>query len=352
MRLPPLKQLDEDQRWMREALELAAKGQGRTSPNPCVGAIIVSNGQCLGKGYHKKAGGPHAEVEAVRAAIGNGFEKWLKGATIYVTLEPCSTYGKTPPCSELILKHGFARVVVGAKDPNPSHAGRAFRIFRNKGLEVKTGVMRQEAEDLNRAFNHWIITGRPWVVAKLAMSLDGKLTRPPRQGQWITGEKARWDVQKERALCDAILVGAETVRKDNPKLTLRNTKGVDLSINRQPWRVIVTKSGRLPKKAHVFTDAFKEKTIIYKNRKWSEALDDLGAKQVTRLMVEGGGKVVNHLAKLNGINEVILYYAPLVFDKKESRGLVHADKLRDLQLSNTQLMRLGDDLKLTGIVKS
>lgn len=328
---------------MSRAIELARMGQGKTSPNPCVGAVVVKKGRCLGEGYHRRAGGAHAEVAAVRAAMRRGYT--VEGATLYVTLEPCSTHGRTPPCTDLILKHKIKRVVVGTRDPNPSHRGRAFRLLRREGIEVKSGVLRKECEVLNREFNHWVVTGRPWVVAKMAVSLDGKLTRPEGQGRWLTSAEALRDVHRERARCDAILVGAGTVREDNPRLTVRGVK-----VRRQPWRVVITKSGKLPARAYLFSDEHKERTIVYRKWSWARILEDLGKRNVLRLMVEGGGKVLNDLARSGFVNEVMIYCAPVTFSKVEGKGLVHADRVRELPLRDSTVEALGPDWKLHGFV--
>ena len=338
---------------MRRALDLAKKGLGKTSLNPCVGAVIRRGHVVLGEGWHRKTGGPHAEVLAVQDAIKKGFEHKLQGATLYVTLEPCSTYGRTPPCVDLILKHRFKRVVVAATDPNPKHAGRAFKLLSKNGVEVVNGVLEDEAKFLNRSFNHWIVQQKPWVVAKVAMTLDGYMTRPKSQGQWITGEAARKDVHRERALCDAILVGAETVRQDNPRLTVRRG---GKEVKRQPWRVVVTKKSNLDlylKRKHLFSDDWQHKTLVYQGKQWRSVMKDLGSRGVTRLMVEGGGNVLDQLARMGWIHEVLLYYAPIVLDrgkKKALSGLVRADILRQLPLKNMQLKHVGDDLKLWGLV--
>jgi diaminohydroxyphosphoribosylaminopyrimidine deaminase / 5-amino-6-(5-phosphoribosylamino)uracil reductase len=325
---------------MRRALTLAAKGFGRTHPNPCVGAVLVKGGKVIGEGWHRKAGGPHAEILAFRHAARQGHSP--RGATLYVTLEPCCTHGRTPPCSEAILAAGIKRVVVAATDPNPAHAGRAYKILRAQGVEVTTGVLGAESAHLNRSFNHWITTGQPWVVGKAALSLDGKLTRPD-QKQWLTSSKALRDVHKLRATCDAILIGAQTARFDNPRLTVRGP-----AVVRQPLRVVVTRSGKLPDKLHLLSDAHRDHTLIYQKKTWSHILTDLGKRGVTRLLVEGGGQVLNDLARKGLIHESVIYYAPLHFDHNPK--LVSAERFQMLPIHNINLTRLGPDLKIEGIV--
>ncbi|MDR0534062.1 MAG: bifunctional diaminohydroxyphosphoribosylaminopyrimidine deaminase/5-amino-6-(5-phosphoribosylamino)uracil reductase RibD [Verrucomicrobiales bacterium] len=331
-----------DEKWMTLALELARKGIDRTSPNPCVGAVIVKGGKILGKGWHKQAGRPHAEIEAIRDAKRNGVTSF-KHATMYVTLEPCCTHGRTPPCTEAIIGGGFKRVVIGATDPNPHHAGRAFKILRQAGIEVTHGVLAKESEELNRAFNHWIVTGKPWVIAKAALTLDGALTTKSGRRTQITAADAQRDAHKLRAISDAILIGAETLRIDHPRLTVRGVKTV-----KQPLRVVVTRSGKLPGKSPLFTDANRESTLVYRNQSWNRILRDLGKRGVTRLLVEGGGEIHNQLAKKKLVDEVVLYYAPLMANRKD---LPHADALRKLPLADATLTMVGKDLKLQGIVR-
>jgi len=335
--------LPDDSHWMRRALALAARGQGRTSPNPCVGAVLVRQGRVLGEGWHRQAGKPHAEIEALRATARAGHD--ARGATLYVTLEPCCTHGRTPPCTEAILRAGIARVVVAATDPNPAHAGRAYRLLRQAGVEVTTGILRREATFLNRAFNHWITTGTPWIIGKAAMSLDGKLTRSDGL-QNLTSPTALRDVHRLRATCEAILVGAGTVRADNPRLTVRgvrNTTG-----RAQPWRVVVTRSGTLPGHFRLFSDEYRARTLVYRKQAWPHILRDLGARGVLTLLVEGGGAVLNDLARRGLIHESVIYYAPMHFGN--DRRLVQADAFRALPLHHPRLTALGPDLKIEGLV--
>lgn len=192
---------------MREALGLAQKAKGLTSPNPCVGAILVRNGKKIGEGFHHKAGSPHAEVLAVRNARESKYGSQINGSTLYVTLEPCCTYGKTPPCTEMIIREKIKRVVIGTLDPNPAHAGKGPRILRKAGIDVKTGVLRNECSFLNRDFNYWITHRRPWVTLKMAMSYDGRITRPPGEGSWLTSNESQKKAHELRLESDAILIG-------------------------------------------------------------------------------------------------------------------------------------------------
>lgn len=324
---------------MRAALREAERGLGKTSPNPAVGALIARGGRILATGWHRQAGAPHAEIEALRALKK---PDQTRGATIYVTLEPCSTHGRTPPCVDAIIRHGFARVVVGAMDPNPQHASRGMEILRLAGVEVKHAVLEAECTALNAAFNYWIVTKMPFVIAKAGLSLDGRLTRPPGEGQWLTGEAARQDAMRLRAQVDAILVGAETVRADNPRLTHRGVRG-----GRQPWRVIVTRSGRLQEDAHLLTDEHRERTLIYRTKSLRAVLRDLGRRQITSVLIEGGGQVLGEAFDLRLVHHIVFYVAPLLCGGPvviSGRGA--ASTAESLVLNRPVYARIGPDLRL------
>ena len=232
---PVSNQAATDDFFLRRALQLARRGLGRTSPNPCVGAVLVRGGKVIGEGWHRRAGLPHAEVEALRDAARRGERG--RGATLYVTLEPCCTHGRTPPCTQAILEAGLRRVVVGAVDPNPHHAGRGLTLLREAGLDVVEGVCQAEAEALNPGFNHWIVHRRPLVTLKAAMTLDGKIATTRGDSRWITGEASRRVVMRLRQEHDAILVGIGTVLADDPALTARGPAGQPLS--QQPLPVVL-----------------------------------------------------------------------------------------------------------------
>jgi diaminohydroxyphosphoribosylaminopyrimidine deaminase/5-amino-6-(5-phosphoribosylamino)uracil reductase len=321
----------EDEHYMRLAIVEARKGLGRTSPNPTVGAVIVSAaGRVIARGYHQAAGQPHAEIEALKALRRADS---ARGATLYVTLEPCSTKGRTPPCTDAILDAAFARVVIGTIDPNPAHAGRGLRILQRKGVEVHSGVLRSECEALNPGFNKWILNRIPLVVAKAGLSLDGRLTRPPGESRWLTGPQARADAHGLRASVDAILIGANTLRTDNPHLTVRGVKNA-----RQPWRVVLTQSGNLPRGARLFTDKHRERTLVYRREKGATRVDvfrsdsttfessffwrkpsllegvlqHLGDREVTSVMIEGGSRVLSEAFDAHLVDRVQFYMAPLI----------------------------------------
>lgn len=335
-----------DEEFMRAALREAERGIGHTSPNPAVGAVIVRKGQILARGYHHRAGQPHAEIEALRA-LANPEE--ARGATIYVTLEPCSTHGRTPPCTEAIMRAGIARVVVGAVDPNPSHAGAGLDLLRAVGIEVAHSVLEAECRDLNRPFNKWIVTKMPWVIAKAGMSLDGRITRPPGEGQWLTSEASRTDAMQLRARVDAILVGANTLRVDNPRLTLRGVDGFD---GKQPWRVVVT-SGKnpLPSDAHLFTDEHRDRTLVYSGRSLEEVLRNLGERQIMSVLIEGGMRVLGEAFDTRLVDEVQFYLAPLLCCGPVTAvgGLGAGSTAESVQIAEPEYHRIGNDLRLSGL---
>jgi diaminohydroxyphosphoribosylaminopyrimidine deaminase/5-amino-6-(5-phosphoribosylamino)uracil reductase len=330
-----------DEKFMRAALLEAGKGLGRTSPNPAVGAAIVRGGKIIARGFHRAAGCPHAEVEALRKT------KRAKGATLYVTLEPCSTHGRTPPCTEAIVAAGISRVVIGAKDPNPRHAGRALKILRRAGIEVTCGILEKECRELNAAFNKWITTGMPLVIAKAAMSLDGRITRPRGEGQWLTGGAARRVAHKLRAQVDAIIVGAETVRADNPRLTVRGVRGA-----KQPWRVVLTRSGRLPEDAHIFTDAHRDHTLVFRGKSLRAVLRELGRRGVTSVLIEGGADVLAQAFAGRLVDRVQFHYAPLVVGggKVCVAGSDPGFAGGSVRLTGLRWEREGDDVIVSGDV--
>jgi diaminohydroxyphosphoribosylaminopyrimidine deaminase/5-amino-6-(5-phosphoribosylamino)uracil reductase len=300
-----------DERFMRHALELAQLGSGLTFPNPRVGAVLVRGGKIIGEGFHLRAGTPHAEVHAVADAKKRGHR--VAGATLYVTLEPCSTHGRTPPCTELIIREKIVRVVFAATDPNPAHAGAAMRLLKKVGIEVTHGLLAREAANLNRDFNWYITKRRPWVVAKIALSLDGKIVTLLGDDRWLTSPKARLAAHELRWESDAILIGAETARADNPQLTVRllERKG-----KLQPWRIVMTRSGKLPKMLHLLSDQHKNRTIVFRNQPLKKVLADLGNRQISHLLIEGGGEILTEAFRQKLVNEVAFFIAPSVMGTK------------------------------------
>src|SRR5919201_1953367 len=263
--------IERDEKFMRAALNEAKKALGQTSPNPAVGAVLVIGDRIVAKGHHRGAGRDHSDFDCLRNFAGPVPAQ----ASLYVTLEPCSTAGRTAPCTEAILQAGVRDVVVGATDVNPRHCGNGIVQLRNAGVSVREGVLADDCAQINEAFNKWIVTGRPFVIAKCGMSLDGRLTRPAGESRWITGGAARRHAHQLRARVDAILVGAETVRVDNPRLTVRGIRGA-----RQPWRVVLTRSGKLSRRARLFSDRFGSRTLVYQGKSLSAVLNNLGERGV------------------------------------------------------------------------
>lgn len=328
---------------MRAALEEARKGLGRTSPNPAVGAVIVKGRRILARGFHRAAGKPHAEIKAIRALPSSAH---ARGATLYVTLEPCSTSGRTPPCTDAILRREFKRVVYGATDPNPAHAGRADAILKVAGIAVTPGVLAVECAKLNAAWNHWIVTGRPYVIAKCGMSLDGRISSHP-EARWLTSPASRQDAMALRASVDAILVGGGTVRADNPKLTIRGIAGA-----RQPWRVVLSRSGRLPAAAHLFTDRHRDRTLVFQKETLANVLAALGRMDVTSVLIEGGGRTLGEAFDAKLVNEVAIYMAPQLLGGPVPAvsGLGVGSNEEALRLRDVSYLRIGDDVRIHGVI--
>lgn len=338
-----------DEHFMRLALEEARKGVGKTAPNPPVGAVVVRNSGLLGSGWHRAAGLPHAEREALANAVQAHGAEAVRGSTVYITLEPCSTHGRTPPCTQGLIDAGVARVVYSCVDRNPDHAGRADQILTKAGIEVVSGVCREEAEKLLRPFFKVRETGLPWVIWKTAMSLDGRLTRPPGEAQWLTGVAARADVQKIRSTVDAILTTGETVRRDKPALTIRVPELFEG--RQQPWRVVFSDQPEtLPREAPLFSDEWSDRTLVRPRRDLAETLRTLVHEQgVLSVMTEAGGVFSAALFEAGLVDEVVVYYAPLLCGGPVP-ALAGAGLPQSLHLEETEFVRLGDDIRFRGII--
>ena len=291
-----------DEKFMREAIRLARRGSGKTHPNPAVGCVIVRRGKIIGRGWHRRAGLPHAEIEALRSLENPSL---ARGATVYATLEPCSTTGRTPPCTAALIEAGIGRLVIGATDPNPKHRGRAIPVLKRAGVAVTTGVLQEECAALNPEFHYFMETGLPWVIAKCGMSLDGRLTRPPGEGQWITSKEARADAMKLRAKVDAILVGAATVRSDDPKLTIRGMGSFP-----HPLRAVWAPRRLPPRQTKLMRD--RDKTILLRHKSLRAALGSLARKGIMKVLVEGGGHTLGCVFDQGLAQEVVFYVAPLM----------------------------------------
>ena len=299
-----------DARFMRRALELARRGCGHTRPNPPVGAVVVKGGKIVGEGWHKKAGGDHAEVAAIKDALGRGL-KTLKGAAIYVTLEPCSRPGRVGACTDAIVAAGISKVFYAVSDPNPTNRGRAKRVLARHKVRCERlapGECAKAAQRLIAPFEKHVLTGIPYVTVKIAMSLDGKICDNWGDAKWISSPAARRRTGAMRSMVDAIMVGGETVRKDNPSLLCRQKRNDDLI------RVVVSKSGNLPKNAQVFTDGAPNATLVFDDAK--KALVELGKIGVTSVLCEGGLRLATSLAAAGLVDEWVTVLASKVIGSR------------------------------------
>ncbi len=353
-------QLKQDERWMKRAITLARKGVGTTHPNPRVGAVVVKNGVVVGEGWHERAGKPHAEINALEKAGSRA-----RGGTIYVTLEPCSSTGRTPPCTDAILRAGIWRVVFASSDPNPNMAGGG-KILESQNVDVTGGVLAQEADSLNEPFFHYIKTGRPYITAKGAISLDGKLATHLHHSQWISGEQSRKHAHGLRAESDAIMIGSGTLLHDNPSLTVRDAK----LKGDPPMRVVVGMKtppffsdcklldGAAPTRFYVRTTS--EETL-----KWRDAgvqigrapnlitiLKHLAQDGCLQLLLEGGGKLHASFFEAQLTDELVLYQAPILIGGHEAVDLWHGSGVdrveRALRLEDIQRRKMGEDQMIRG----
>jgi diaminohydroxyphosphoribosylaminopyrimidine deaminase/5-amino-6-(5-phosphoribosylamino)uracil reductase len=332
-----------DEHFMHEAIVLARRGLGRTHPNPAVGCVIVKKGQIIGRGWHRQAGLPHAEVEALRAI---NLPNKASGATAYITLEPCSTHGRTPPCTSALVRAGIKRVVVGMIDPHPRHRGRGLIKLRRLGIETKSGVLQEECQSLNPEFHHFMSKGMPWVIAKYGMSLDGRLTRPPGESRWITSASARADAMQLRAQVDAVLVGAGTVRADNPSLTVRGIRGAE-----QPLRIVWAPCGMSSlRAAKIFNDAWRDRTVVFEDKTLRSVLRKLARRGISKVLVEGGGHTLGCLFDERLANEAAFYIAPLISGGTApsigGKGISHSEYAASLV--NPSWQRLDECLAVKG----
>jgi len=356
---------------MRRALELALGGRGHTSPNPLVGAVLVRDGVVVGEGYHAQLGGPHAEVAALDAA-----GERARGATLYVTLEPCCHTGRTPPCTEAILRAGVSKVIAAVQDPNPAVRGQGLARLREAGLAVEVGPCEAEARALNAAFFTWVTKGRPLGILKAAMSLDGKIATRTGEARWITGEPARRRAHEMRAESDAILIGAETALRDDAMLTAR-----EVSAPRQPLRVVVDSRARLPLSRRLVRTAHEFPTLVATTPQAPGdrvaalqaagvevlVLDgpaprvDLGAlagalakRNVTSLLIEGGGTLHAGALEAGIVDRVAIFVAPIFLGGREAvpvlGGLGAATLGEAWRLSDVAVERVGEDWLFTGSV--
>lgn len=361
-----------DEFYMEYALSLAIKGQGRTTPNPMVGAVVVKDGQIIGEGYHARAGERHAEVVAIENAIDD-----VSGATLYVTLEPCSHYGKTPPCTELIIEKDIRRVVIAVLDPNPLIAGRGAKRLRDSGILVTVGVLERKAQRLNEVFMKYIVTKKPFVTYKSAMSLDGKIATSTGESQWITCEESRTDSHKLRHDYTGIMVGIGTVLADDPLLNCRIEGG------KQPIRIVADSYLRIPEDSKLVRTAEEYPLIVAttskgdpekKNRLkekgvrvWDIPLDEngrvdlmclmkyLGENEVDSIVIEGGGTLAEQAMKAGIVDKMIVYMAPLIIGGKDAKTPLEGAGISRLneawKLQEWSMEMIGTDMKVSGYIR-
>jgi diaminohydroxyphosphoribosylaminopyrimidine deaminase/5-amino-6-(5-phosphoribosylamino)uracil reductase len=332
-----------DEKQMMRAIGLARRGEGLTRPNPPVGAVLVLDGEVVAEGWHRKAGTDHAErvcLENLKLETPN-----LKPATLYITLEPCSTQGRTPPCTDLILEKGVGRVVVSVLDANPKHAGRGLEILREAGVEVVTGVCEEEGLELIAPFEKFITTGMPYVTLKLASTLDGRIADSAGDSKWITGSEARERVQEMRRRADAIMVGAGTVRADNPSLLPRPDEG------RKPWRAIA--GDNVPASSKILTDDAAERTLFYNGNLESMLRDLAEEHDVMHVLCEGGGRLAAGLAEKGLVDEFAFFIAPKLMgaDGLPSFAIMGGliSDVKNLEFKSVE--QLGDDVLLRAYPK-
>ncbi len=367
---------------MKRALALAGRARGKTSPNPMVGAVLVKSSKVIGCGYHKKAGDPHAEIEAIADAVKKGNKRLIKGADLFVTLEPCNHIGRTAPCTEAIIDAGIGRVIVGAKDPNPKVSGKGIRRLRRAGVKVTTGVLKEECTTLNEAYNKYIVSGRPFVTLKLAMSIDGKIAlNSGGSNQPISSKESHAVVHKMRSLADCVMVGSGTAVADDPRLTVRC--GINGGVNtKAPMRAVVDSRLRIKPTARIFKASNKGEVLVFtspkapKNRiKAIEAtgaevitlpalkkdgrvnlkrlMAELGRREVLSLMVEGGAEFSAGLLEEGLVDKVVFFIAPKIIG---SGGLSaigdRAVKTMSgmINIKNMRVEAIGCDIMVTGYI--
>ena len=335
--------------FMQRALDLAQRAKGRTSPNPLVGAVIVKDGNIIGEGYHRKAGTPHAEVHALNAAGADA-----KGATLYVNLEPCCHWGRTPPCTEALIQAGIVQVYIADVDPNPRVAGKGAQQLQDAGIEVHVGICRQDASDLNEVHRKYIQTGKPFVILKTAMSLDGKIATASGESQWITSEASRQRGHEVRDAVDAILVGRGTVTRDNPALTtrLQNRDGQDAT------RIVLDSHGRTPPAARIFNaeseagvivavtpgapsenvDALEKAGAVVITVPathggqvcFRSLMEILGKREITSVLIEGGSEVNASALAAGIVDKVMCFIAPKLIGGQDAPGPIGGVGIRNL----------------------
>jgi len=359
-----------DHQYMARAMQLASKGLYTTQPNPRVGCVIVNNNTIVGEGYHLKAGEPHAEINALKQAGDKA-----RNATAFVTLEPCSHHGKTPPCADALIEAGIKRVVCAMQDPNPLVAGRGIEKLQQAGIGVDCGVLQDEAEKLNPGFIKRMKTGMPYVRVKLAMSLDGRTAMASGESKWITGESARFDVQKLRARSSVVLTGSGTVLADDPSMNVR-ASAVDLDIEvepHQPLRAIIDSELKTPVTSQIFNRP--GETIIFTHKSFDSAagykkeqivtlandgrklnlhtiLGRLAEQQANEVHVEAGSELCGALLEQRLVDEIVVYMAPLIMGSS-AKGLFNLPEINSMsqriELEIKEIRSIGKDWRITAL---
>jgi diaminohydroxyphosphoribosylaminopyrimidine deaminase/5-amino-6-(5-phosphoribosylamino)uracil reductase len=366
----------DDERFMRRAIALALRGWGNTHPNPMVGSLLAEEGEVTSEAFHEKDGGPHAE----RVVLASLMRNPRPGATLYVTLEPCSTEGRTGACTDAIIAAGIKRVVVGATDPNPAHAGRGFGILREAGVEVVTGVLEAECADMNLIFNHWITRNGPLLAGKVAATLDGRIATRNGESKWITGEAARGDVHRWRRLFPAIAVGAGTVMTDNPRLTARPAGAPETCPVRFVFdgHMSTVAAGMLPA---VYSDEFASRTIVVTTQHAGEGyvrkLREMGvgvwtfesasgrvglaqfrarcaAEGICGVLFEGGAQLLSRALVERELDYLFAYHAPVIFADERAKSVLGGMRTEGIaqaiRLAEVRRQTLGDDSLVRGRV--
>lgn len=352
-----------DTQYMRMALKLAEKGSGKTSPNPLVGAVIVKNGKIIGSGYHRQAGDRHAEVIALQQSGKNS-----KSATLYVNLEPCGHFGQTPPCSEEIIKSGIKRVVCAMVDPNPKVNGKGIEILKKNKIKVEVGLLEEEAKKLNEVYLKYVSTGLPFVILKWASTMDGKIATLDGDSKWISNEISRKITHQLRSQADAVLVGVETVKKDNPELNTRLVRG------NNPVKIILDTKGRIPLNSKIVSNAKSERTIlatvcadkekfensnleVWKLREGKNGQVDLlsllkkaGENKITSILVEGGQKVLTSFMQEKLVDKIYCFVSPKIIGKGLDTFVeLGIGKIADsVQLKGVGIKKIGDNVLISG----
>lgn len=334
------------EKYMNMAIDLAMKAEGKTSPNPIVGAVIVKNGKVIGKGYHKRAGLPHAEINALREA---GLS--ARNATLYVTLEPCDHFGRTPPCTDAIIKSGIKKVVIGMTDPNPVNNGSGTRELKKAGIKVTLGILEKRVSSINKPYVKFITKGIPYITVKVAQSLDGKIATKTGNSRWISSEDSRQYVHRLRSEVDAVMVGANTIIKDDPLLLSRGLPG---KFN-QPVRVIIGGSSRIPACAKIFSSQDRSPVISAApepcgNKKVDllKLLKNLAKMDITHILVEGGGELIASLVEKDLVDRFLIFVAPKIIggrDAKTSVEGIGVEYIKDaLNFENVSVRRFKKDI--------